>query len=174
MCFNWLTDVIVPLTTSLIGGALALLGVKLTLNNENQAMKQERMEKVKPILINYTCAFDGEKDVMPKYRFTSDREDVGKHIKGIFKNTDCGIAFIDKIVTEKTIYFPETNSAVDKNTAFVVELHNLSNETLKSCQIFCHDLLGNKYYYDAKFVFDINKKSEIEIGNIYSISKKDH
>ena len=171
MCF-WISDVVVPLLSSFIGGALTLLGVKITLKNENQAIKQERMEKVKPILINYTCAFDGEEDILPKYRFTSDGEDVGNPIKGVFKNTDCGIAFIDKIVNEKTIYLPKSNSAVDKNTAFVIELHNLANETLRFCQIFCHDILGNEYYYDAKFMFGFNKKSKIEIGNINSICEK--
>jgi len=171
MCF-WVSDVVVPLLSSVIGGVLTLLGVKITLKNEKQAIEQERREKVKPILINYTCAFNGEENVLPKYRFTSDGEDGETSIKGLFKNTDCGIAFIDKIVTEKKIYFSTSNSVVDKNTAFVIELHNLANETLKFCQIFCHDILGNEYYYDAKFTIDINKKSKIEIGNINPIYKK--
>lgn len=101
--------------------------------------------------------FGGEEDIILKYRLISDEEDVGNSIKGIFKNTDCGIAFVDKIVTEKTIYFSKSNSDVDENTAFVIELHNLANKSLKWCQNFCHDILGNEYY-NAKFVFDINKK----------------
>lgn len=171
MCFNWITDVIVPLLSAGIGGVLTLLGVKITLKSENQTIKEERIEKTKPILINYTSAFDGEEDVMPKYIFASDGEKGGEKIKGIFKNTDCGIAFIDKIVTEKAMYFPKSNSAIDKNTAFVLELHNLSKETLKTCQIICHDILGNEYCYDAKFVFGVNRKSKIEIGNIQQLPK---
>ena len=172
MCSSWLSDIIMPLLSAGIGGLVTWLGVKTTLKNENQAIKEERIEKSKPILINHTCAFDGEEDVMPKYTFASDGNESKACIRGIFKNTDCGIAFIDKITTEKNTYLPQGNSTVDKNTPFVIELNNLSNETLKFCRIFCHDILGNSYCYDGKFVFDANRKSKIEIGNIQILNKK--
>lgn len=163
---RFVTGIVVPLVSAGIGGALTLLGVMKTLKNENQIIREEHNEKLKPILINYTCSFEREENI-PKYIFVSDGPETSKNIKGIFKNTDCGIAFIDKIVTENKTYLPKDNSTVDKNTAFIIELHNLDNESLKFCQIFCHDILGNGYYYDAKFVFDDNREREIEIGNIH-------
>ena len=169
MCFNWITDVSIPLATTVAGGVLTLIGVKMTLNNEKKSIAQKHREKMKPILINYTCTCMNEERALPKFVFKSDGEATIKTIKGIFKNADGGVVFIDKIVTEKTTYYPEANSTIDKNTAFVVELHNLSKETLKTCKIFCHDILGYKYYYDAEFVFDINVKSEIKIGNIHAL-----
>ena len=169
MCFSWITDVSTPLAASVIGGLLTLKGAKMTLNNANKAMAQERREKVKPVLINYTCTCIDEERVLPKFVFKSDGEVTSINIKGILKNADGGVVFIDKIVTEKTTYYPEANSTIDKNTAFVIELHNLSNETLKTCNIFCHDVLGYEYYYEAEFVFGINAKSKIKIGNIHSL-----
>ena len=162
------SDVIVPLLSTAIGAFVSLLGVIITLKNEQKALKKERIEKLKPILINYTCAFAGEESVIPKYMFVSDGEKVDATITGVFKNTDNGILFFDKIVTESKTYIPQDNSTVDKNTVFLLELHNIAGETLKFCRIYCRDILGNEYYYDAEFVFDTNKQSEIVIGNIQS------
>ena len=169
MCFNWLTGVFVPLLTTVLGAVVSLLGVIITLRNEQKALKKERIEKLKPILINYTCDFAGNESVIPKYKFVSDGEKVVKTITGVFKNTDNGILIFDKIVTESKKYFPYDNFTVDKNTVFLLELDNIAGESLKSCRIYCRDILGNKYYYDAKFVFDPNKQSELVIGNIQSL-----
>ena len=171
MCFNWLTDVVVPLLTTVLGAAVSLLGVVITLKNEQKALKKERIEKLKPILINYTCAFSGEESVIPKYKFVSDGKKVEGSITGMFKNTDNGILFFDKIVTESKTYFPHDNSTVDKNTVFLLELDDIAGETLKSCRIYCRDILGNKYYYDAEFVFDITKPNELVIGNIQTLEE---
>ena len=162
---HFVIDIVVPLLSAVIGGALTLLGVIKTLKNENKIIREERNEKSKPVLINYMCSLEKQKNI-PKYVFVSDGPETEISIKGIFKNTDCGIAFIDKIVTENKTYFPKETSTVDKNTTFIIELHNLDGESLKSCRIFCHDILGNGYYYDAKFVLDNKWGSEIEIGNI--------
>ena len=171
MCFNWLTDVIVTLLTTVLGAAVSLLGVVITLKNEQKALKKERIEKIKPILINYTCAFSGEESVIPKYKFVSDGKKVEGTITGMFKNTDNGILFFDKIITESKTYFPHDNSTVDKNTVFLLELDDIAGESLKSCRIYCQDILGNKYYYDAEFVFDITKPNELIIGNIQTLEE---
>ncbi len=162
----WITDIITPLLAAVIGGLFALLGVIITLRYEIKTKKKEDIERVKPVLINYSYISELEKSSIPKYIFVSDGDTMDAAITGVFKNTDNGILFFDKIVTENKTYIPEDNSTVDKNTAFLVELHNLAGENLKFCKIYCHDILGNKYYYDASFVFEYNRKTEIVIGNI--------
>lgn len=44
MCF-WISDIVVSLLLRLLVEALTLMGVKITIKNENQAIKQERVKK---------------------------------------------------------------------------------------------------------------------------------
>ena len=164
-------DIIVALISSVVDAMFPLLREKKALKNEKKIIREERNEKLKPVLINYTSAFESEEKTMPKYIFESDGPKVDINIKGIFKNTNCGITFLEKIVTETKTYLPKYNSTIDTNTAFVVELHNRAGETLKFCQIFCHDILGNDYYYDAKIVYRADGNPKIEIGNIHKVVK---
>ena len=61
MCSSWLSDIIMLLLSAEIGGLVTWLGVKTILKNENQAIKEERIENPKPILINHTCTFDANR-----------------------------------------------------------------------------------------------------------------
>ncbi len=167
MDINWIADVFVPLISAFIGGIFALFSVVATLRHEKKELKLERIEKAKPIVINYMPNAIENKNTTPRYTFVSDGEDIGEQIIGIFKNTDNGLLFLDKISTEVKTYYPKNNNfVVDKNTAFVVILSNLSKENLKSCKIYCHDIFGTQYYYDAEFCFNGSSASEIIIGNI--------
>lgn len=136
------------LVAALIGVFGALLGVVITLLFENYRRRKERIDKAKPILINYIHN-DASKKLMG-YAFKSDSTD-NKHIIGCFKNTDNGVLFLDYVETETKKYFYRNNSAVDKNFVFLLGLYGLSGETLKKCTIYCHDVYGTSYKYNAKF-----------------------
>lgn len=60
---NFLTDVIVPLLSALIGGLMALFGVYITLKRDKNEHEQEQEEKACPF---FTILDDGDK------RITSD------------------------------------------------------------------------------------------------------
>lgn len=45
---NWLTDVIIPLVSALIGGIVALVGVYITLSHERNVRKAETSANAKP------------------------------------------------------------------------------------------------------------------------------
>ena len=45
---NWVTDVIVPLTSALIGGLVALVGVYITLSHERNVRKAEISANARP------------------------------------------------------------------------------------------------------------------------------
>ena len=166
MTINWITDIIIPLSSAVIGGILALIGVFITLSHERKERKKEQKDKVKPIIINY-MANTARKDTQAlKFLFEADEKPRSRDIIGVFKNTDNGILFIDYIETETKKYYTEHSSVVDKNTVFYIYLSITNGETLKKCIIHCHDIFGTKYYYEGRFNFSDNRQSEIMIGNI--------
>ena len=163
---NWITDVVMPSLSAIIGGMLALFGVWITLRHEKKERKLEQIDKAKPIIINYMVHAIENKLHIPKYLFSSCEESVGKEITGVFKNTDNGILLFDCIETETKKYYPQHSSAVDKNTVFYVLLDITKGETLKKCIFHCHDIFGTQYTYEAVFCFESGRQSEIIIGNI--------
>ena len=69
MEINWITDVVVPLGAALIGGTLALIVVLITLSREKKELKNERIEKAKPVLINYLDDAIDRSELMPTFVF---------------------------------------------------------------------------------------------------------
>ena len=136
------------LIAALIGVFGALLGVLITLLVESKLRRKELKDKAKPIVINYIHNDTAEKP--SGYIFKSDSTD-SDCIIGCFKNTDNGVLFLDYVETETKRYHYNNNSAIDKNTVFLIELKGISGETLKKCVIYCHDIYGTPYKYSAKF-----------------------
>ena len=166
MVTNWIADVIMPLSSAVVGGLLALIGVYITLKREQKKRKEEQIEKAKPIIINYMLHAVDNKHPYPKYIFSNTEKTTDKDITGIFKNTDNGILFFDYIETETKKYYPQHSSAVDRNTVFFVSIKIVNGETFKKCIFHCHDIFGTKYYYEASFCFESGRQSELMVGNI--------
>ena len=170
MEINWITDVLMPLLSAVIGGFLALFGVFLTLRHEQKERKAEQVDKAKPIVINYMSHAIDRTAPSPKLRFVADKDSKGHMVTGVFKNTDNGILFFDYIETEKHRYYPQHSSAVDKNTVFFVFLEIVNGETFQNCTFYCHDIFGTQYYYEASFCSESGRQGELMIGNIKTVS----
>jgi len=155
---EWITYILIPLVSALIGGGLTMLGVIVTIKWEAKQKKQENIEKALPIIINVSDELIPKDEEVFRILFESDGDD--KHtICGMFKNTDNGILFLDSIKTETKEYLPVNASTVEKNTYFSIIIRNIAGENLKNCNIHCHDIYGNKYTYDAYFDFEIPNES---------------
>ena len=167
---NWLYQNSAVLIAALIGVFGALAGVITTAVIENKRRRKELVDKAKPIIIN--CPINAIKDRVhvPRYAFLNSDDKGVDSFYGFYKNTDNGIVFLDSIETETKKYLPQRNSAVDKNSTFIIELSIVEGETLKKCRIHCHDIFGNKYYYDAEYVYDHGIK-HLLIGNLQSAKK---
>ena len=174
MEINWITDVIMPLLSAFIGGILALLGVIVSLKHENNKNKEERLDKAKPIVINYMSMAVDRSIPTPRYILASDEQLTNIEITGVFKNTDNGILFIDYIKTERKKYYPCHSSTVDKNTVFYIKLNVNEGENMKDCALYCHDIFGTRYYYEITFCFEPGRQSEMLIGNIQSYKVNKH
>ncbi len=170
MEINWVTDIIMPLSSAFIGGLLALLGVYLTLAHDRKERNVERIDKAKPILVNSVAHVLRDVEGVPKLLCRSEGETSKKTVFGCFKNTDNGILFIDNITTETKTYIPENCSTIDKDTHFYLIFYIVNGETLKTCRINCHDIFGKKYYYDGVFDLTPGSENQIVIGNIQPVS----
>lgn len=148
------------LVAALIGVFGALLGVLITMFIENHRRRKELTEKAKPIVITFLHT-DSSK-TLTGYIFQSDSTDNDK-IMGTFKNTDNGILFIDYIKTETKKYSYYRVVAIEKNTTFIITLKGLSGETLKKCDIYCHDIYGTPYIYRAAFTQKAGKFNDITL-----------
>lgn len=69
---------------------------------------------------------------------------------------------------------PKHVVAVDKNTVFEIKLCGLEGETMKECILFCHDIYGNKFVYNASFTNDSWQFNMISLidGEPTKVSKK--
>lgn len=166
-------DWTLALTTAIsafVGGLIALVGVVITLQHEAKVQKEERIYRAKPIMINYPIRAIPDRAHIPHYHFKTDEGKSLKEMYGFFKNTDNALLFLDYIETETKKYLPQRNSAVDKNTVFIIALHIAQGETLKQCRIYCHDIFSNKYSYEAEFDLENEDLKRILIGNIQTVS----
>lgn len=166
MEINWITDIAIPLSSAVIGGILALIGVFITLSHERKERKKEQKEKVKPIVINYMANAAKNDSCVLRFLFVADDKPSSSDVIGVFKNTDNGILFIDYIETETKKYYTPHSSVVDKNTVFYIYLQISDGETFKKCVIHCHDVFETKYFYEVEFCFQPRRQSQMMIGNI--------
>lgn len=148
------------LVAALIGVFSALLVLVITLIIENRRRRKELIDKAKPIIITYLHT-DSSK-VLSGYVFQSDSTD-NNIIIGTFKNTDNGILFIDYVKTETKKYSYYRVVAVEKKTIFQIALKGISGETLKKCDIYCHDIYGTPYIYRAAFTQKAGKFNDITL-----------
>lgn len=168
---EWIIKNAPVLVASIIGVIGALLGVIISSAIENKRRRKEAKDRAKPILINCMEYQSLNKHDIAIFVFESEDESSAT-VKGVFKNTDNGILLFDYIETETKKYYPVQGSAVGKNEMFVIILQGIANETLKKCRIYCHDIYGIRYFYDAKFLFDSDVHSEIIIQNEVPIEVK--
>ena len=119
---EWITYVLIPLVSALIGGGLTLAGVIVTIKWESKLKKQEEIDRVKPIIISV------EEQSLSKHERVYDcvfysNGDSNETLNGVFKNTDNGILFIDMLESTSKTYRPLRVITVDKNTYFRIILN---------------------------------------------------
>ncbi len=173
---EWITDVLIPLISAIIGGGLTLAGVIVTIKWEAKQKKQEEIEKVKPIIIN--TDYDNTKQLKSYLTFEfATAGDTCTRIFGCFKNTDNGILFIDYIESDSNKYESFADSTVDKNSYFSINMYAGRDEQFNNFKIYCHDVLGNKYYYDTLLMLNRNQDGLVDecmlrVNNCHRIHKK--
>ena len=150
---NFLTDVIVPLLSALIGGLMALFGVYITLKRDKNEHEQEQEEKACPF---FTILDDGDK------RITSD--DVC--VWGFFSpNMESNSAFdcqygINMINSQK-------KELVTKGLSFLLLVYDLPNIDLSTLKLYITDFSGKHRVYKLMVKDDV-------ASEFIEISKSSH
>jgi len=150
---NICTDIVIPLVSAAIGGGLTLLSVWLTLKNQNTKEEEQRRLSVKPILFGYDLRQGLRGTPLKVYRMeiggTLTYAD-GPCATFFIKNTDNGLACLNRIETENNKYFPSCGNIVEKNALVqvVVILASDGTETLENASLIVDDLYGNSYEYE--------------------------
>lgn len=152
----------VALVSSAMGVAGALVVFIITQIIENNRRRKELIDKAKPIIINYTAESTIAKPPVTSFFFQTDDDDAGM-ASSLFKNTDNGILFIDRIETQKKQYYPAQVATVDKNTVFKVFLPVIKGENFENCALYGRDIYGNLYRYNCRFDFEKDIEHEIVI-----------
>lgn len=172
-----LRDIVIPLVSALIGGGLTLVGVRATIKHgdktRNDDHEREMKMQAKPILVN----FPPEQDPIAHattFSFSAPGDSTKTHsMRAIVKNTDNGIAFLDKITSHNATYYPGKNCTMDKGTVAFLEFFPADRkEDLQDITLHLHDLYGNSYRYGLELVDTIrtgSKHVNLSLGSMSEI-----
>ena len=146
--YQTLKDIVVPLVAAFIGGFLTLAGVWLTIHREKKAAKDNKRASVKPWIYSLDAIEHYDHNSANTILLGCDTT-VRTQLQFIIKNTDNGIAIIDRFETENNVYLSKAGKILDKNSVTHLLVNLGENETLEDMYLYVKDVYGNTYQYRA-------------------------
>ena len=146
-CTSVRTGIVVPVCSALLGGGLTLLGVWLTIKDQNKKEETARKAAARPWI--FSCEEYIPQDKKTYFMVPDSDYSQDMFISGIIKNTDNGILILDCVESEAVRYTSAGDNVVDKNSAveLVILLKN-HVEPLKGFHLYIKDVYGNRYSYE--------------------------
>lgn len=141
-------DVFVPLLSALVGGLITMLGVVYTIKHEQKKSAEQARESVKPWIFSVDTTETGDGKNVNTYSMQA--EEVLSYNRGIdllIKNTDNGIAILERFQTKNNTYLPVYGRILDKNSITHLEICIAPNETMEEMYLYIKDIYGNEYRY---------------------------
>ena len=143
---------VISLISALIGGGLTLLGVICTLKAQKKEEFNSRKLEVKPWLFSFDERQDYDPTGMVSYRMEvggTYHSGTNSYFTGVIKNTDNGIALLDRVETKNNTYYPSCGNVIDKNALFILRIVLADGtENLKDMYLYVKDVYGNSYRYE--------------------------
>lgn len=163
MEINWITEILIPILSAAVGGALTLIGVVIGLKNEKNQRKKDEDKKYKPVVISYRGGIDNDDYVI----FSKDFEEVGKvkfketklvnkcyKIENFkIRNTEFVSFFFEGLVFNgDQIMYRNANLyiEIDKKIEFQLKPVFLFSK-IETIGVLIKDLIGNEYVLDLGF-----------------------
>lgn len=140
-----LYNIIIPLISAIIGGGLTLLGVIITIKNQEKSSKKSAIDSVKPWIFSFPRPSPNL--IRELIMATSHDYNDFAPFEVFIKNTDNGIAIIEKVSTENNVYYPLFGKILDKNTKTNLCIYLGERETLNDMILHIKDVYGNTYKY---------------------------
>ena len=146
-CYDLIKDILVPLISAIIGGAVTMVGVVLTIRWEKKKDDKARIDAAKPWLYSF-------KDVMKCHysiKLSSEYEEIQGHPCTMFiKNAGTGIGIISKLQTAKVEYMPAGSGVLETNTLTSVTFYPaIQKENFEKMRLFVSDIYDNQYEYEV-------------------------
>ena len=148
-CISVINSIGIPILSAVISGGLTLLGVFLTIKDQNKKEEIARKAAARPWI--YSCE---ERHFLcnPKLTYSMGvKTPISREITltGKIKNTDNGLLFLECVKSEKATYHPNGCNVVEKNTIFELTVYLLAGvENLRDVKLYINDIYGNRYCYD--------------------------
>lgn len=142
------TDIVIPLVAAFIGGFLTLAGVWLTIHREKKVAKENTRFSVKPWIYSLDAIEHYDHNSANTILLEGDTS-INSRLQFVIKNTDNGIAIIDRFETENNVYPPKAGKILDKNSVTHLNINLGENETLKDMHLYIKDVYDNTYKYKA-------------------------
>lgn len=150
--YKIISEIAIPLISALIGGGLTLLGVRCTLKAQEKEYTINRKLEAKHWLFSFDERQDYDPTGMVRYRMEMGGTyhfEKNSCLTGIIKNTDNGIALLDRVETKTNTYYPSCGNVVDKEALFVLSIVLAEGtETMQNMRLFVKDIYGNSYKYE--------------------------
>ncbi len=164
---NIVSEIIVPIVASVIGGLLTLIGVIITIKNQNKKYEEEKKLSLKPYF--YACnphqIIEGLDKADVYDLISQDKEDGEYKIEGIIKNTENAILILESVRIGIQYYYPKYGKIIDKNKLFYLYIY--PKKISEDIVLTVTDVLDNKYYY--KLICSSDRDKVYSIENIKEI-----
>lgn len=157
-CQQVITQVIVPLVASLIGGAMTIAGVVITLRHQSKAEKSQKKLEAFPYLYslernkNTVNSPAHAPDIILKMDSDgAESEDEPHYLLLHIQNSSNGIALINRIENGSETYYPIGSGVIDKDKAATlgIELLPRRSHMVHNWKLYVNDIYKNEYCYEV-------------------------
>lgn len=172
-CYDIWVDIIIPLLSAVLGGAITMWGVVHTIKHEQKKAEEQAIQDVKPWVFSLDPLEDYDYKKASVITLSASEQLSGNtNIQFIIKNTDNGVGIIEKYETENNTYYPRVGRILDKNSVNYINIILSPKETLEDMFLYVNDIYGNSYKYKVILVENPNNGHRIkEVGFIPSKKK---
>ena len=159
-----IVDIIIPLISVIIGGALTLFGVIITIKHTNKINNQEFIERFKPVIRCYHPYDDFNSDNAKNVYFRPENELSCKSIYGNFSNTDKANFSINGIWINGVFHKLSINTHIKKSEDFIFDIYISEKNKITNIELEILDDYNRKYVYILDFA--TSKSEDVYIVEI--------
>lgn len=150
-CHDLVKDIIIPLLSAIIGGAVTMLGVIFTIRWEKKKSDKARIDDAKPWLFCLNADEIQTGCCSRSVWLSSGFEEINKPIELFIKNAGTGIGIVTSLKTEQVEYTPIDSGVLEKEKVTMVAFKPVVHkENLEHMRLYVSDIYGNQYEYEVR------------------------
>ena len=165
-CYEIIINFYIPIISALIGGLSTFLGVWLTIKHESKKYRDNIIQSVKPWIFSYDDTINASNHTSINLSKNGKNGDVNKKNSVLLKikNTDNGIALVDKVVSsKKNEYLPYFGCVIGKNELVYIYIEIEDNDD--DLMLYINDVHNNTYTYKILYKNGKHIISETKYNN---------